>query len=71
MPQGRWDVRARDERKYRAVMEILLKVSGWAVGLLVVIMLLFAVEAGVGHDGLLCEWGYDKDGAGDRVSGCG
>lgn len=26
---------------------------------------------GSGHDGMLCELGYDKDGDGERVSGCG
>jgi hypothetical protein len=32
---------------------------------------MFMLEASFGHDGLLCEWGYDKDGAGDRVTDCG
>jgi hypothetical protein len=43
-------------------------------GLLIVVSLCFVafmVEASVGHDGLLCELGYDKDGDGDGVTGCG
>jgi hypothetical protein len=43
-------------------------------GLLIVLSLFFVafmVEASVGHDGLLCELGYDKDGDGDGVTGCG
>lgn len=46
----------------------------WFTGLLVAVTLLFAllvVEASFGHDGLLCEWGYDRDGAGDQVTSCG
>lgn len=45
----------------------------WFAGLLVVLTLYlsaFMVEASVGHDGLLCELGYDKDGTGDGVTGC-
>ncbi len=71
-------MRTRDERKYRAVMEMLravlemlLKIYVWAAGLLLLMMLLFWVEATGGHDGWLCEWGYDSDGAGDITSGCG
>jgi 1,4-dihydroxy-2-naphthoate octaprenyltransferase len=43
-------------------------------GLLIVLSLCFVafmVEASVGHDGFLCELGYDKDGDGDGVTGCG
>ncbi len=45
----------------------------WFTGVLVALSLcfvLFVVEASVGHDGLLCELGYDKDGDGDGVTGC-
>lgn len=45
----------------------------WFTGVLVVLslyLLAFTVEASVGHDGLLCELGYDKDGDGDGVTGC-
>lgn len=35
------------------------------------IFLLLLVEATGGHDGWLCEWGYDTDGAGTTTSGCG
>jgi hypothetical protein len=71
MSQGRRDVRARDERNYRAVMEILVKIFAWAFGLLVLMMLLLALDATGGHDGWLCVWGYDSDGAGDVTSDCG
>ncbi len=58
----------------RAVMGMLERVVAWAAGLTVLMLLLsimlFFIEASVGHDGLLCEWGYDKDGAGEGVSGC-
>ena len=46
----------------------------WLTGLLIVLSLCFVAlmaEASVGHDGLLCEMGYDKDGDGEGVSGCG
>lgn len=43
-----------------------------ALGLLAYLALGFlALEGSVGHDGLLCEWGIDMDGAGDGISGCG
>jgi hypothetical protein len=32
---------------------------------------LLLLEASGGHDGWLCEWGYDTDGAGTTTSGCG
>ncbi len=32
---------------------------------------LLLLEATGGHDGWLCEWGYDTDGAGTTTSGCG
>ena len=35
------------------------------------LVVLFLVEASVGHDGLLCELGYDSDGAGTGDTGCG
>jgi hypothetical protein len=45
----------------------------WFTGVLIALSLCFVafvVEASVGHDGLLCELGYDKDGDGDGVTGC-
>ncbi len=30
----------------------------------------FYVEASFGHDGLLCELGYDRDGDGTGTTGC-
>ena len=42
-------------------------------GLLIALCVCFAafvVEGSVGHDGLLCELGYDKDGDGEGVTGC-
>ncbi|MFC0223741.1 hypothetical protein [Nocardioides zeicaulis] len=32
---------------------------------------LLLLEATGGHDGWLCEWGIDSDGAGTTISGCG
>ena len=49
-------------------------VRKWSTGLLLALCLClgaFMVEPGFGHDGLLCELGYDKDGDGTGVSGCG
>jgi hypothetical protein len=55
-------------------MKTLQKPAAWAGGLIVLMflssILLFFVEASVGHDGLLCELGYDKDGDGAGTSGC-
>ena len=42
----------------------------WTGGLIAVLLLLFVLEASGGHDGYLCEWGYDKDGDGEGVT-CG
>lgn len=35
------------------------------------LLVLFMIEASFGHDGLLCELGYDSDGAGTGDTGCG
>jgi hypothetical protein len=46
--------------------------TGIAVLALVFLLLvLFVIEGSVGHDGLLCELGYDSDGAGTGDTGCG
>ena len=42
-----------------------------AVALFVLTFLLLFLEATGGHDGWLCEWGYDSDGAGTTTTGCG
>ena len=42
-----------------------------AVGLFVLFFVLMMLEASGGHDGWLCEWGYDSDGAGTNTTGCG
>jgi hypothetical protein len=59
---------------YDADMSRLRRVLAWVAGLIAGLIalsfLLFVLEASVGHDGLLCEWGYDKDGDGEGVSGC-
>lgn len=34
-------------------------------------LVLLLLEASGGHDGWLCEWGYDSDGAGTATSVCG
>ena len=56
-------------------MSLLIKVVVWvvcvSVGLLLVAVLLLFLEASGGHDGWLCEWGIDRDGAGTRYSSCG
>ena len=36
-----------------------------------VLIVLIYIEGSVGHDGLLCELGWDSDGEGDITSGCG
>ncbi|MFE7227315.1 hypothetical protein ACFU7D_21165 [Nocardioides sp. NPDC057577] len=56
-------------------MKTLIKVVAWVVGLSVGLAFLTAslalLEATGGHDGWLCEWGIDIDGAGTMTSGCG
>jgi hypothetical protein len=52
-------------------MVTLVQFAAWTFGLFVLMMLLLALDATGGHDGWLCEWGYDSDGAGDVTSGCG
>jgi hypothetical protein len=47
------------------------KTIAWVGGLFLVALMLVMVQASFGHDGLLCEWGYDSDGAGEGISGCG
>jgi hypothetical protein len=45
----------------------------WFTGLLTALLLCWVgvvIEASFGHDGLLCELGYDKDGNGGGVTGC-
>jgi hypothetical protein len=41
------------------------------LALALLLIVLFWIEASVGHDGLLCELGYDRDGAGTGITGCG
>jgi len=52
-------------------MSMLTRIVAWVFGLLVLLSVLFLLEASGGHDGLLCEWGYDMDGAGTGDTGCG
>lgn len=54
------------------------KVGHWAIRLLagalaglLLLFVLLALEASGGHDGWLCEWGIDTDGAGTGDTGCG
>ncbi|SDK65968.1 hypothetical protein SAMN05428985_105144 [Nocardioides sp. YR527] len=58
-----------------AHMKTLIKVVAWVVGLSVGLAFLAAslivLESTGGHDGWLCEWGIDTDGAGTGTSGCG
>ena len=51
-------------------MSQVTKVLAWAGGSIVLLLLLVILEASGGHDGYLCEWGYDKDGDREGVSGC-
>ena len=41
------------------------------LALALLLLVLFVIEASIGHDGLLCELGYDTDGAGTGDTGCG
>lgn len=54
------------------------KVGDWtarllagAFALLLLLFVLAALEGSGGHDGWLCEWGIDTDGAGTGDTGCG
>lgn len=54
-----------------AVRKLLMQV-GLALPILPFVLgVLFTLEGTGGHDGWLCEWGYDFDGAGGTTSGCG
>lgn len=48
----------------------LTKGLAWASALAMLLLLLLLLEAGGGHDGWLCEWGFATDGAGDLTTGC-
>lgn len=47
------------------------KVLAWTGVLVALLLLLMMLEASGGHDGWLCEWGFDSDGDGDLTTGCG
>ena len=47
------------------------KVLAWAAGLFALLLVLILLEGSGGHDGYLCEWGYDIDGERMGDSGCG
>ncbi len=53
------------------VLRKLTQIGSAVLALLFALALLLALESTGGHDGWLCEWGYDSDGAGDITSGCG
>lgn len=53
------------------VMTKLMQVGLALLALLGVLIFLMVLESTGGHDGWLCEWGYDLDGAGGTTSGCG
>ena len=46
-------------------------VTRWATRVLVAALAPLLLEATGGHDGWLCEWGIDTDGAGTTTTGCG
>lgn len=48
----------------------LVRASLILLGMIWVAAFLVVIEASHGHDGLLCEWGYDSDGPGDLTTGC-
>ena len=48
----------------------LARAAGLIIGLIVLFFLLVILEASGGHDGYLCEWGFDKDGNGTGVTDC-
>ena len=56
-------------------MDALKKMAQWTgiavLALVFLLYVLFLIEGSVGHDGLLCELGYDSDGAGTGDTGCG
>lgn len=47
------------------------KFFAWVGALIVLLFMLMIVEGTGGHDGWLCEWGYDMDGEGTGDTGCG
>lgn len=55
----------------RPVQNKLMLIAFGLLALLGVLIILVLLEATGGHDGWLCEWGYDIDGAGGTTSGCG
>jgi hypothetical protein len=52
------------------LMMTLQKLAAWAGGLNVLMFVLLLLEGSGGHDGWLCEWGYDMDGAATGDTGC-
>lgn len=55
----------------RPVQNTLMLIFLGLLALLGVMVILALLEGTGGHDGWLCEWGYDTDGAGGTTSGCG
>lgn len=47
------------------------RILTWSALAAAALIFLMFFEAGFGHDGLLCELGWDSDGAGEITSGCG
>jgi hypothetical protein len=47
------------------------RILTWSTLAVIALVFLMFFEAGFGHDGLLCELGYDSDGPGENTSGCG
>ncbi|USQ78477.1 hypothetical protein NF556_12600 [Ornithinimicrobium faecis] len=47
------------------------RILTWSALAVIGLILLLFFEASFGHDGLLCELGWDSDGAGEITSGCG
>lgn len=53
------------------VVERLIQAGALVAVVLTVLFVLLLLEASGGHDGWLCEWGIDTDGAGTGDTGCG
>lgn len=47
------------------------RILTWSALAVTALFCLMYFEAGFGHDGLLCELGYDRDGPGEITNGCG
>jgi hypothetical protein len=47
------------------------RILTWIGGLIALLFVVVVLEGSGGHDGYLCEWGYDMDDTGDGDTACG